>query len=405
MFTALYSGISGLQAHQTFLNVVGNNIANINTPGFKGSSVRFADLMSQDLTAGTAGNPQQVGLGVRAASINRDFSQGSLLQTGNVFDLGLGGEGFFVINDGSQDFYTRAGAFNPDANGVLVDSITGYNVMGYSITNGVRANSVGTIQVPYNQVVPAKVTSTIDMVGNLNAEAVAGDTHVSSIDVFDSQGKKHTLTMTFTKTATANEWDLAVTSADGTVTDGAVAGITFNNDGSFSTTGDGDTGTIDIDFGLGAQAMALNFGTPNGFDGLAQVAGDSTAAVASQDGYESGNFRSVSIAADGTLYAIYTNGQSQAFAQIERVVFNNPDGLEQMGDNIFSSNTQATGEAVSAIAQGGRGGNVLSGTLENSNVDITRELTNMIIAQRGFQANSRTVSTSNQVLMEIMQII
>ena len=138
---------------------------------------------------------------------------------------------------------------------------------------------------------------------------------------------------------------------------------------------------------------------------MTQVAGNSTAAATSQNGYGSGIFKSVSITTDGTLNALYTNGQSKAFAQIERVAFNNPDGLEQKGNNFFDSNRQVTGEPISIVTQGGRGGNVMSGTLENSNVDITRELTNLIIAQRGFQANSRTITTSNQVLQEIMQII
>ena len=405
MLTALYSGISGLRSHQTFLDVVGNNIANINTPGFKESRVRFTDLLSVDLASASAGNPAQVGLGVRAAGVDKNFSQGSMMQTGNVFDLALGGEGFFVLNDGKQDFYTRAGAFHPDADGILEDSVSGYKVMGYDINDDVKASSTSPIQIPYNQLIPGKATASIDSVGNLSAEAATGDTHVSSIDVFDSQGIKHTLTMTFTKTATANTWDLAVTSADGTVTDGAVAGMAFNTNGSFDTTGEGDTGSIDIDFGLGAQTITMNFGTSSGFNGLTQVAGTSTAAAASQDGYEVGNFKSVSITTDGTLSALYTNGQSKAFAQLERVAFNNPDSLEQMGNNFFSSNSQFTGEPISVVAQSGRGGNVMSGTLENSNVDITRELTNLIIAQRGFQANSRTITTSNQVLQEIMQII
>ena len=200
MITALFSGISGLRSHQTFLDVIGNNLANLNTPGFKESRVRFADLLSQDLPSAAAGNPAQVGLGVRVAGIDKDFSQGSMMQTGNVFDLALGGEGFFVLNDGTQDFYTRAGTFNPDANGVLEDSVSGYKVMGYSITDDVKANSTSTIQIPYNQLIPAKETSSIDTVGNLSAEAATGDTQVSSIDVFDLQGKKHTLALTFTKT-------------------------------------------------------------------------------------------------------------------------------------------------------------------------------------------------------------
>src|SRR3972149_7729087 len=154
MLTALYSGISGLRSHQTFLDVVGNNLANLNTPGFKESRVRFADLLSQNLTSAAAGNPSQVGLGVRAAGIDKNFSQGSIIQTGNVFDLALGGEGFFVLNDGNQDFYTRAGAFHSDADGILEDSVSGYKVMGYSITDDVKANSTSNIQIPYNQLIP-----------------------------------------------------------------------------------------------------------------------------------------------------------------------------------------------------------------------------------------------------------
>ncbi len=405
MLAALFSGISGIRSHQTFLNVVGNNIANINTPGFKQSRVRFADLMSQTLSSGAGGNISQVGLGVRAAGVDRDYSPGTPISTTNMYDLALGGEGFFVLNNGSEDFYTRAGSFSPDGNGLLKDSTTGYNVMGYSITNGVRANSTSTIQIPNkNQIFPAKETSSMDLQGKLSAEAVAGDTHVTTVDVFDKQGITHTLTLTFTKAVAANTWDLAVTSADGVVTDGAVAGIVYNDDGSFNTTGEGTTGSITLDYGLGAQAIAIAFGTPSGYDGTAQEDGDSTATVISQDGYESGKFTTVSINTDGTFNAIYTNGQSIAFAQLERIAFNQPNGLEHIGNNLFSSNRQATGEPISIANQTGRGG-VSSGAIENSNVDITRELTNLIIAQRGFQANSRTITTSSQVLQELMQIV
>jgi flagellar hook protein FlgE len=407
MLTALYSGISGLRSHQTFLDVIGNNLANINTPGFKGSRVRFADLMSQQLTSAGAGNPAQIGLGVRAAGINKDFTQGSMMQTGNVFDLAIGGEGLFVLSDGVQDFYTRAGAFSPDSNGILEDSVSGYKVMGYGIANGVKASSTSNIQIPYNAIIPANATVSIDVVGNLNAEAAVSDTHVSSIDIFDGQGAKHTLTMTYTKTA-ADAWDLVVKDEnDNVLPDGGddAASIAFDaTDGSLATIDTVATDTWSVTFGA-SQVIAFDFGTVGGFNGLAQAAGSNTAAVSNQDGYESGNFKSTSIATDGTLYALYTNGQSKAFAQIERVVFNNPDGLEQQGNNFFDSNRQVTGEPISVVNQTGRGGNVLSGTLENSNVDITKELTNLIIAQRGFQANSRTVSTSSQILQEALQLV
>ena len=533
--SALAAGISGLRTSQTALNVIGDNLANLNTPGFKSSRVNFSDELSQTVRSaqapggGVGGrNPVQTGTGARVASIDINFGQGTLSPTGRPFDLAIQGEGFFIVTDGSRDLYTRVGAFNLDSNNDLVDSGTGFKVKGTS------AN----INLPANTVVPASETTTVNMVGNLDSETTtgavnqvvtttsvftvggpatsttalnsldqtaggyvggdtinvtgketngtnvntsfvfgggagengitlgdlrdfisasfgtatatidasgnivlaadapgssthtvtladavgntglgtnfpsfsvttngSGSTFVTTVPVFDAQGKSFPVTLTFNKTA-ANAWDVAATMkpVDGSVASFGVTAINFNTDGSFASITGNTALTINLPPGMGSQVVNLNFGLSNSFSGITQLGGNSSAAALSQDGFEAGFFLSASVNADGTVDALFTNGQTQTLDQIQVATFSNPSGLSKEGNNMLLP-TVASGAAVLRLAGTGNAGSITSGALEGSNVDIAEEFTKLIISQRAFQANARTITTMDDVLQELVNIV
>ena len=539
MLASLTTGVSGLRTHQLLLEVVGNNLANVNTSAFKASRVLFSDVLSETLqpamgASGTRGgtNPVQRGLGVKVASIDVDDSQGSLEMTGRNLDLAIRGDGLFVVNDGSQDLYTRVGTFTIDTEGKLVHSSTGYRVM----------DRYGQeILIPSNSRLPGNPTSTVDVTGNLDAGAsspqieelttddpfeagglaataatqlnaldsnltayVDGDTIVvqgitadgdsvsstytygaandgttlgelqafigalyddadcaidaagnlvltaqsegpaslalnisdgagatgetqwdshlfgettagadgttwqSSITVFDTQGMTHILGLTFEKKAN-NIWDLTASiEEDGvTVVDGKVEGLRFNEDGSFAQiagVGEGDAGiTLDI-AGLGQQEIDIDFGSAGGFDGLTQFGGSFSAVPAGQDGYEAGTLSATSVRQDGVIQGTFTNGLVSDIATLQVATFPNPQGLLSLGDG-FLARTPNSG--LPSPGQGGTSGagTIRSGAIEGSNVDVAYEFTRLIIAQRGFQVNARTIGTTDEVLEELANLV
>ncbi len=521
---ALYSGVSGIRAHQNMLDVIGNNLANINTYGYKSSRLLFSDLLSQTMSTGNNGNPMQVGKGVKVGSASSNFSQGTLEATNNALDFAIQGEGFFVVSGGDKDFFSRVGSFDTDADNYLIDSNTGYKVVD---TNG------NTIAIPYNSTVSGKATSKVSLTGNLDASAasttaevvmttsaltsssvaatttttlnsldsnttdyVSGDTilitgtkpdgtsvsatftyttdgttvgdlitkintafsstdttngatasldstgkiivesnkggkdnlsitlvdggsntgqttwtnhdftgatYTTSVDVYDSQGTKHTVTLRFTKQGD-NEWETnaSMDSSNGTISTSTISGITFNSDGTFSSSG---STTLAFKFnGISStQSVILDLGTSGKSDGLTQNGGDSTAAATSQDGYEYGTFDSISVDSDGTINALYTNGITQTVATLKIALFNNLSGLSKQGDNLYAQ-TSASGEPIYVTAGSGRAGSVSSGYLEGSNVDMATELTSLITAQRGFQLNTKVITTADEILSDIINL-
>lgn len=532
--SALAAGVSGLRISQAALNVVGDNLANLNTPGFKSSRVNFSDELSQTIRSaqapggGVGGrNPVQTGTGARVASIDINFGQGTLSPTGRPFDLAIQGEGFFIVTDGSRDLYTRVGAFNLDSNNDLVDSGTGFKV------KGTGAN----INLPVNTVIPASATTAVDMVGNLDSETTTGavnqvvgtspnpftvagpaaatqgtalnsllqntaaygngDTiavtgkevngtsvstsfvfgaandgttlgdlrtfisasfgsatatidgsgnivltadapgssnhtmtlangsgaggttfptfsvsangsggiYVTTVQVFDAQGKSFPVKLTYNKTAT-NTWAISATMkpVDGSIASFGVTAINFNTDGSFKSITGTTALTINLPAGMGSQVVNVNFGVANSFSGITQLGGNSSAAALSQNGFEAGFFLSASVNADGTVDALFTNGQTQTLDQIQLATFSNPSGLSKEGNNMLLP-TVASGAAVLRLAGTGSAGSITSGALEGSNVDIAEEFTKLIISQRAFQANARTITTMDDVLQELVNIV
>ncbi|MBT1002805.1 flagellar basal-body rod protein FlgF [Paenarthrobacter sp. DKR-5] len=384
MLRSLYSGISGLRSHQTMLDVTGNNIANVNTAGFKSSSVQFEDTLSQ-LTKGAGAptgnsggtNPAQVGLGVQVAGIVTNFNQGSAQATGKATDLMISGDGFFTVNVGGQQLYTRAGDFNLDANGQLVTP-DGAVLQGWTAVNGVvqTGGPVGSLSVSSTAVSPARATTRATVSGNVPADAAAGAVLDRQINIYDGSGNATGLDLTFTRTATG--WDVAGK-------DGASTSLTFTN-GALTGGGSLTTGGVNVDLSK-----------VTGFTGMTSVSIDS------QDGRAAGTLESFSVAKDGTIMGSFSNGAKQAVAQLAMAKFTNPGGLEKAGDSEYRVSADS-GAPVLGTAGAAGFGEINAGSLEMSNVDLSQEFTNLIVAQRGFQANARIITTSDQVLQELVDL-
>ncbi|HEY1531671.1 MAG TPA: flagellar hook protein FlgE [Galbitalea sp.] len=389
MLRSLDSGISGLRAHQTMLDVTANNIANVNTTGFKSSSTQFEDTLSQMLEPAGGGNaevgstnPAQVGLGVKVAGIATSFTQGSTDTTGNSGDMMISGDGFFTVQSGGQTLYTRAGSFNFDSTGQLVTP-DGALVQGWSAVNGVippGASALSTIKLPASSLAPAKATTTATVTGNLPSDAAVGTAVTQDENVYDSTGATRNLQLTFTKTATG--WDVA--GEDGTGATGT-ASMTFAN---AALTG-GSSVTV------GGVTVDLS-----GVTGFAAL---STASISAQNGTAAGTLQSYTLSADGTLMGSYSNGASLAIARIALTNFTNPEGLQKVGSSDYKA-TIASGDATIGTAGTDGLGNLVGGSLEMSNVDLTQEFSNLIVAQRGFEANARIITTSDQILQDLNQM-
>lgn len=386
MLRSLYSGISGLRSHQTMLDVTGNNIANVNTAGFKGSSVLFQDSLSQlignpgipdDQVGGR--NPAQVGLGVQVAGVRTNFAQGSAQATGRGGDLMIAGDGFFAVRSGGETLYTRAGGFTFDPTGKMVTA-DGSIVQGWAAQNGVvnTGGAAGDIVLPLDAVAPAIATTEATVAGNLPSTAATGDVLVRDVTVYNAQGTPSTLSLTFTRTAAG--WDVTepVSGATGTLafTDG-------------KQTGAGLT--------LVADTVTVDLTTVTGYATL------STVAVTEQNGAAAGTLKSYSITGDGSIVGTFSNGATQTLAKIAMAVFDNPEGLEKAGNSSYRASVNSGAVRMGEPGQAGFG-NLQSGFLEMSNVDLSQEFTNLIVAQRGFQANARIITTSDEVLQELTQL-
>ncbi|TFD87313.1 flagellar hook protein FlgE [Cryobacterium lactosi] len=390
MLRSLYSGISGLRAHQTMLDVTGNNIANVNTTAFKASATQFQDTLSQ-LTQGAGGpgattggtNPAQVGLGVQVAGISTNFAQGSSQATGKASDMLISGDGFFITQQGGETVYSRAGSFDFDSAGRLVTP-SGAIVQGWGAVNGVvnEGGAVGDLSLPVNAVIPGNETSKVTMNGNLPSDAAAGTSLLRDVKAYDAAGAARTVKLTFTSTGDGG-WK--VSGLDGAIADDATPALAFT-DGKLVSGGSLTVNGIVVDM-----------------TALTGLAGISTAAVKSQDGTAPGSLESYSFGKDGTLVGLFSNGEQKALGRIALATFTNPGGLEKTGSNgyraTFNSGTAALG------APGSTGlGSLTGGALEMSNVDLSQEFTNLIVAQRGFQANARIITTSDEVLQELTNL-
>jgi flagellar hook protein FlgE len=399
MLRSLFSGISGLRAHQTMLDVTGNNIANVNTAGYKAAQVQFQDTLSQVLTnAGAAQegiggtNPAQVGLGVKVAGVTTNFQQGAAQLTNRQTDMMISGDGFFVINKGGQQLYSRAGAFSFDALGQLVTPDGGL-VQGWAAdaSGNIDLNSMLTdLRLPVSTLMGARATTTATFEGNLPYDAEVGAVLNRQIDVYDATGEPRSMEVSFTRTATGWNISAAVTGT----TSAQTGTLTFNTDGSIDTL---TFAAMPADAAAGLSALTVDFSSLTGFAGLETVAANG------QNGRSAGSLQSFAINSDGTLIGSFSNGLKQAIGRVALANFSNPPGLSKVGSSLYEPTVNSGDAQVGAAGTGGRG--VLSGgSLEMSNVDLSAEFTNLIVAQRGFQANSRVITTSDEVLQELVNL-
>lgn len=413
MLRSMNAGVSGMRAHQTMMDVVGNNIANVNTTGYKASSTQFGDLLSQLLrgagsggqdTAGT--NPAQVGLGVRLQSITTNFSQGALQLTGRSTDAGIEGDGFFVVARGNQQLFTRAGSFALDVNGNMVNGdglrVQGWQADALGVIN--TNNSVGDINLPIAQQIPPVSTSSVALGGNLQSTRPFPDPLFANITVYDGQGRPLDMQLEIDRTG-SNAWSVQPrNAATGTAIGGATA-LTWNPATNTWTPPTVTVTQADLNAIDPAPLVARNFTGPIAVD-LGQVTqfGTPTAVSAlSQNGNEAGSLQSFAIALDGTITGAFTNGVTQPLARMALAIFNNPMGLEKVGGTAFRQTVNSGVAQLGEAGQGGRG-TTAGGTLETSNVDLAQEFTNLIIAQRGFQSNSRVITTADEMLQELVNL-
>jgi flagellar hook protein FlgE len=409
MLRSMFSAISGLRAHQTKLDVTGNNIANVNTVGFKGSQTVFQDTLSQVLSNGGAPtaerggtNPAQVGLGVKVAGVTTNFGQGSTQNTGRATDFLISGDGFFVTQAGNEQTYTRAGSFSFDGSGKLVTP-DGSVLQGWMARPDGTVDTNGAIEdlsVPYGQVMPPKVSTEGGVRGNLSSATTGGTAVQSQITMYDSLGRAHQISTTFTKdTTVANRWSVTLTDETGAtlVTSPAAPVVNFN-----PTTGAPSLTSFTF---TPSATMVASWPGPVTMDisDVSQFGSASSLVPTEQDGYAPGTLQSFSLSADGTIVGVYSNSLRQNIGQLALATFANPAGLEKAGNSSFRVGNNS-GTAVVGRAGAGGAGTLTAGALEMSNVDLAEEFTGLIVAQRGFQANSRVITSSDEVLQDLVNL-
>ncbi len=433
MDQALLAAVSGINATQTYLDTIGNNIANVNTDGYKQQDVDFVDLLSEQIQGATAPpsaagsgagiNPLAVGSGVRVGGISSDLTDGVLQQTDQPNDVAISGSGFLVAEQGGQQVFTRNGQLSTDANGNL-DTPTGGLVQGWQAVNGqIDTNApIGAITIPTGQVVPAKATTEITMGGNLPAWGGTGAATptTATVSAYDSLGNAIPVTLTFTQVpGTANAWTVqgTVTDAAGTSqnlwttpptvtfdpTSGQVAsitGVTANSNGSFSL----PVGSMPSGFTFPTgDTWNIDFPPPGEATSFTQFAGGSTAEAVNQDGAAAGTLTSWSINTNGTIVGSFSNGATATIAQLALANFANPGGLDSVGNLDFVTTANSGQPEIGAPGTGGRG-TLVGGSLESSNVNLAGQLTDLVVAQEAYQANTKVVNTDSTVTQSLVQM-
>ncbi len=418
--------LSGLTAAQGQLQSVSNNLANINTNGYKDQTLTFADVFSQNGVTNGSGDPVQTGSGVTISSTNANFTEGSLNATGTTSNMALSGNGFFVTQSASGLLdYTRAGDFATNKAGQITTP-SGELVLGYPATNGLvnTAAALQPLQVGTGVTSPAVASTTFDISANLNASSAVGDTASSTLPVFDSLGAAHTLSVTYTMTA-PNTWgynvtipssDLSPAPASATTT---VASGTLNFNGSgvlISTLPTGAVATVAPSAGIaltvppvavapapqttfanGATTMPLTWTlVTSGAPTITQTSTASATSATSTNGFASGTLQTYAVQPDGTISGTFSSGQTLALGQVAVASFANNQGLVAIGNNNYQA-TAASGPAVVGIAGTGGRGTVIGGSVEQSNVNIATEFSKLIVAQQAYSANAKSITTFNQV--------
>ncbi len=430
---SLSVGTSSLKAHQQKFDVISNNLANASTVGYKSNRANFEEQFNQIYTRGRkpaesggvgAGgrNPLQMGLGVKLGSIQQNMQQGVIETTERPLDLALAGNGFFVYNLNGAEKYSRAGTISHDKGGNFVDSNTGAFLQGWNVavdaTGRIQRDSIGdtvlngkmeNLKISKDIVSPPKQTSLVTLRGNLNSNMVVGDTRRTSINIFDNIGAVHTLEVLFSKTATANQFTLSGT-IDGRniAIPAALQTVTFNADGTLNAPTSLTISSTDLNTLLGANVfntannLTIELAPTNQLlSGITQYSMPSSASFATQNGFKMGTLEDLTVDDKGNIWGAFTNGQSEVLGRVALAQFQNQEGLVRDGANMFIPSPN------SGYAQIGSAGDIFpsttvkAGALEQSNVDIATQFTDMISTQRAFEAASRTITVSDTLLAEI----
>jgi flagellar hook protein FlgE len=411
MSSSFSTALSGLSANATAIDVVGNNLANLNTTGFKADTITFQSLVTESIGAGLGAT--QVGFGVGTPITLANFSQGALESTGGPLDAAIQGDGFFVVSaaETGNTEYTRGGSFEVNTDGQLTTA-SGDLVQGWTMTDGVLNTNLptGNITVPVGALAPPVTTQNMSTSLNLDAAAASGGTFSTSVQVYDSLGTAHTVTATFTQSGTANQWNysLAIPGADltsGTFT--PVTGtLTFDSNGNLLTPASTDPSPILAITGLadGASDMNINWNLyTNGSPDITQYDQASAASAQSQDGSAAANLVSVGLANGGQVLAQYSDGQQVVVAQMAMADIRNPDSLVAAGNSNYQASALTALPAIGLPGTGGRG-TVLGGSVEASNVNIATEFTNLIIYQQGYEANAHVITTENTLSQDTINL-
>ena len=459
MMRSLYSGVSGMQNHQTRMDVIGNNISNVNTTGFKRGRVNFHDLLSQQMSGAARPtdevggvNPKEVGLGMNIASIDTIHTQGSLQTTGVQTDVAIQGNGFFIMRSGERQYYTRAGNFGVDSAGTLVNPANGMRVQGWQAQeiDGQlvldTSTQPGDLVIPVGQKIDARATSSVNYACNLDkrlpeiqegaTEAdIRNATWQTSFNIYDEFGQQHDLNVSFTRVpGTQNQWqavvvvdgmDVTETRAGIGTTDGTTNAflVNFDNNGMLASVTDSAGNitapegriSVQVSFNVAGatpdadgnplrQTLNLNLGEIGSVENtITQFAERSSTKAYEQDGYTMGYLENFKIDQSGIITGVYSNGANRTLGQIGLATFTNQGGLEKAGENTYveSNNSGTANIGVSGVAGKGK---LIAGALEMSNVDLTEQFTDMIVTQRGFQASSKTIQTSDLMLETVINL-
>lgn len=399
MMDSIYSAYTGLLSFSKALSVLSNNVSNMNTPGFKSSDVTFRDLFYQFSSSGgqTTSQESQVGEGTNTSGTRINFAQGSPSNTGNPLDAAISGDGFFVLKDGSNNtYYTRAGQFDVNSGGYLIDKTSGTRVQ--AITG---KSDLSDINLANLQTSAAKATSDVSFVGNLSRGATSDQ--ITSVTVYDSVGGSHALSLTFTNnnSATIGSWLVQIQDEkNNTIGNGE---LRFNADGSPAT----GFNTISFSLaptGVPASKITLDFGAAGGFSGATNFSGGTTSDLKmnTQDGHGAGSLLATSFDTQGFITLSYSNGQTAKGPQLALAWFNNLQGLQQAGNELF---TNPAGMApLLGSANGQVMGTITSNEVELSNVDLTQQFTDLVVIQRGYQSSSQVISVANQMIQQLVDM-
>lgn len=423
MLQALLASVASIKAQQTRMNVIGNNLANVNTTAFKGSRVSFQEMIAQTVRGATrpntgrgGTNPVQFGLGVMVGGTDVTMEQGSMSATNRPTDLALQGSGFFCLSTPDGTAFTRDGSFDLDASGDLVHRTTGLRVLGWTAdSNGaINANqqitSDSTLNIPFGSVTAMQKTSQALFKGNLKSDATASDEAITTITVYDSLGAPHLLTLKMKNhqvppvgsppAGATSSWDWEAYEGTNLIGDSSTGS---NQPLYFDANGKIVNGTTPGQITVTGSTGASNFDVSMDFSSVSQTRDAFSLQPISQNGFPPGSLNGFSIGADGTITGTFTNSMTRTLGRIATAVFSNPSGLEHMGNNLWTITGNSGSPEIGEPGSRGRG-TIAPGFLEKSNVDIGSEFTDLIVTQRGFQSNTRVVTTVDEMLQDLLNM-